>query len=160
MKKLTIAKSIKQTKENPTKNRRKLDDTLSHSKKQLHEGWNGCDGSARRYRKIYAHSLKLKPFNFLLEELKVHDPNVIILGPGKGEDSHLFKAELEDIEVNIHLDTLGFSKTVHKELIKDKIIKKDYSPNISKGLAFEHINTKEHPKLTKAIIGKYHLVVA
>ncbi|NCP72103.1 hypothetical protein GW835_01775 [archaeon] len=155
----SISESIKNTRENPTKNRRKLNETLERSKSQQYEGWRGCDGGFQRYKEVFKKSLNDRPTNFLLEELKVHNPNVMMLGPGKGHYAALFKKELESIGVNIHIDTLGFSKTIDKELIRDELIRKDHSPHISKATAFEHINPKEHPKLIKKIKGKYHLVI-
>jgi hypothetical protein len=84
----------------------------------------------------------------------------MILGPGEGHDSVLFKRELHEFGVNAHIDTLGFSKTVEDELLANKEIRKDYSPHVSKAIPFEHINPIEHPKLAKEITGKYHLVMA
>ncbi|GEM_PF-2261046 len=157
---LTIPEAIRLKQNNPTKNRRPENSSLANFKKTKYEGWQYCDGGFHRYEQIYKENLNHKPLNFLLHELKVHNPQVMILGPGKGHDNTIFKSELEDYGVNLHIDTLGYSKTIDKELLSQEIIRKDYSPNISKPLAFEHINPIEHPKLANKIIGKYHLVIA
>ena len=157
---LTIPEAIRLKKENPTKNRRPENSSLANFKKTKYEGWNGCDGGFHRYEQIYKENLNHKPLNFLLHELKVHDPQVMILGPAKGHDNAILRSELDDYGVNLHIDTLGHSKTIDKELLSHDIIRRDYSPHISKALAFEHINQIEHPKLANSIKGKYHLVIA
>jgi len=157
---LTISEAIRLRKQNPTKNRRPENRELENFKKIKYEGWSYCDGGFHRYKKIYSENLNNKPLNFILNDLKVHDPQVMILGPGKGHDSAILKSELQEFGVNLNIDTLGYSKTIDKELLIHEIIRKDYSPHISKATAFEHINQIEHPKIAKEIIGKYHLIIA
>jgi len=156
---LTISRAIELRKKNPTKNRRPVSEVLEKTKERGYEGWDGCDGGAHRYKKIYKEYLNDRPLNFLLEKLKIKEPQIMILGPGEGYDSALFKRELHEFGVDAHMDTLGFSKTVESELLASKTIRNDYSPHISKATPFEHINPIEHPKLSKTIIGKYHLVM-
>ncbi len=156
---LTISKAIELRRKNPTKNRRTVNEVLKETRKKRYESWNYCDGGAHRYREIYKENLNNRPLNFLLEKLKIKDPQLMVLGPGHGYDNALFKKELHEFRVNIHIDTLGFSKTINQKLLEDKVIRKDYSPRISKAISFEHINPIEHPRLVKSILGKYHLVM-
>ncbi len=157
---LTISRAIELRKKNPTKNRRPVNEILKETKEKGYEGWDGCNGGVNRYRKIYKEYLNDRPLNFILEKLKVKEPQIMILGPGEGYDSALFKRELHEFGVDAHMDTLGFSKTVESELFASKDIRNDYSPHISKAIPFEHINPIEHPQLVKEIQGKYHLVIA
>jgi len=157
---ISIPDTIKLKRKNPAKNQRSNSPVLDLMKMHNHEGWNYCDGGFHRFEEIHKNRLNHKPLNFLLDELKTHNPKVMILGPGKGYDTAIFKRELKDYGVNPKIDTLGYSKTIDKKLIEDKKIRKDFSPPISKALSFEHINPVEHSKLVKEIIGKYHLVMA
>lgn len=155
----SISESIKNTRKNPTKNRRKLVQRLESIKRNEYENWIGCDGNIKRYRTIFYKELDFRPINFLLDELKMKKPEIMILGPGKGYYAAEFKKDLRDnYGVEINIDALGFSKTIDSKLL-DKNIRKDYSPNVSKATAFEHINPIEHPNLVKNIKGKYHLVI-
>lgn len=154
--------SIKQTRENPTKNRRPRHKYLELVKGLSFERWSDNSGGPLRYKRIFIDKLKKKPLLFLERRFKnnKNTPTIMVLGPGDGGYTALLNIELKKIGVNSFIDVLGFSKSVDKEIISKGFIRKEFSPEISKAKAFEHLNPVEEPKITRFIKGNYDLVIA
>ncbi len=77
---------------------------------------------------MYIERLKERPINFLLDELKKKNPNVMVIGPIDYSPAK-FKSELDKFGAkNIVIDVLGLLKLLIQRFIKRKNYSKDFSP--------------------------------
>lgn len=114
-------------------------------------------GQKTRYRQIFSTILRKDPINHLIKS-KNKKPNIMILGPGEGNYISYLNSELRSYNINPRIDVLGLQKTINPELLKRKIVRRDFS----RGIALEEIsaNPKANRKLISRIKGKYDLVMA
>jgi hypothetical protein len=159
----SISKNIKKMKTKPHKNHRPIHNYISSAiekiKKDGFESWSGNGGHFQRYKKIYIKKLRNRPFNFILETLKKKNPNIMIIGAGKGQDLFFLKKEFSNFGVSTNIDVLSLSKSLDKDLLENKIIRKDFSPLAKNAKALEKYNFLEDKKTLKQITGKYHLLI-
>lgn len=159
----SISKNIKKMKRNPDKNHRPVHPSILSAieriKADRYESWGGNGGGYERYKEIYVKKFKNKPFNFILEELKIKNPNIMVIGAGKGQDLLFFKKELFDFGVKTNIDVLSLSKALDPVILDKKIIRNDFSPSIENAKALDKYNILENKKTLKQVIGKYHLLI-
>lgn len=108
-----------------------------------------------RYKRVYRTILNKDPINHLIKR-KNKNPNIMILGPGAGQDIILLRRELISNDIKPQIDVLGIQKTIDPLL--EKVVDKD----LSSGKALEEIS--QEPGKNKKIISKlkerYDMVVA
>ena len=112
------------------------------------ENWP-CNGQKERYRHIFA-ALNGAHVRFLVRHGNPN-PNVMVLGAGKGETILEFKNFLLRHKVNPTVDVFSLTKNLDPYI--KKIVHKDFSENIP----FEHLNVKD--SAYKNLKNKYDLVI-
>lgn len=125
--------------------------------KNKSKAWhNYSDGELHRYTDIFSWVLSKKPIEHLLK-INKKTPNVLFLGPAKGEYIVPFKEELVSKGKNPKIDVFGLFKETLSENAR-KEINKDHSIET----AFESLDPKNqiHRKLLLEMIGKYDLIMA
>ena len=95
------------------------------------------------------------PLDFF-DKLKKPNPQIMIIGPGLGEDLIDLHGHLIAKGFDPKIDVFGLTKTV--TLSAQKVVRKDYSQNV----ALETIgaNPEKYAELVNALKGKYDLVTA
>lgn len=110
-----------------------------------------------RYKRVYRTILNKDPINHLIKR-KNKNPNIMILGPGAGQDIVLLRRELISNDIKPQIDVLGIQKTIDPKLLETKIVHQD----LSSGKALEEISQdpKENKKIISKLKERYDLVVA
>ncbi len=127
----------------PTKStKRIIERSKKYKTKEQKEFWlfNGKE----RLNQLYLDLL----VNFCKKN-KLKKPNILVLGSGRGSEVTSIYQELSSYGIKPKIDV--FSLTKNLSTTTKKNVRKDLSSN----LAFEQINKQQHPKLVKALKGRY-----
>lgn len=93
----------------------------------LAQSW-GYLGTKSRFEAIYISGLNSKPLDFLVG-LDKTKPNIMVLGPGVGMSILELHKYLAKFGIAPNTDVFGLTKTIVDKV--KKVIKKDYSDNVS-----------------------------
>lgn len=125
------------------------------AEKGIHADFWRFNGQESRYEQIYNVELMRDPI-LHLESLQKEHPQIMILGPGLGEDIIALKRELTELGMSPDVDVFGLSKSLDQSARRR--VRTDYSLR----LALEEVDPKneKHRKLIDNLQEKYDLVVA
>ena len=132
----------------------RLSDSNSPGKKKA---WHEYSvGEKHRFTDIFTWNLGRKPLNHLFS-INKKKPNILFLGPGKGEYIIPFKEELKFKGLEPEIDVFGLLKDTLSASVKPEI-KNDFSM----ATPFESLDPeiKEHKNFFLKTIGKYDLIIA
>jgi len=125
--------------------------------KNKNKAWHEySDGGLHRYTDVFSWILAKKPIEHLLK-INKKNPNILFLGPAKGEYIIPFKEELISKGKSPKIDVFGLFKETLSENVR-KEITKDYSMET----AFESLDPRNpnHRQLLLEMIEKYDLIMA
>jgi hypothetical protein len=154
-----INKKILTNAKKPGKKRQILKNVSDSLKKKSENVW-ASRGPKEKYIEIFNVVLKNKPMSFLVKRFsnKKQKPNIMFLGPAKGNYIPAFKKRLKNYKIEPNIDVFALTKNL--SLSAKKIVRKDYSSN----MPFEELNTIANnlkiKLLQKELLHTYDLIMA
>lgn len=121
----------------------------------LYKCESGMDGWPLSGQKDRYYEYETVYLRFLKRNRK-KKPQIMVIGPGKGEDILEFQREMTKKGIHPEIDVFGLTNSLYPEVYK--VIRRDYSRRIA--LETVGANPEKYPYLIDALKGKYDLVTS
>lgn len=120
--------------------------------KTKQEEWQHL-GKAQEYKK---NSVFWEDLVYFLKLTRKRKSQIMVIGPGKGEDIIKFNEEVAKLNMHPEIDVFGLTKSLSSNA--EKIIRTDFSQY----LALETLgaNPEKYPELVNALKGKYDALIS